>query len=129
MPCAFLTVSSELLWFRAASRRRRSMRLNVNGKDHDIGTPGDMPLLWVIRDELGLTGTKFGCGMAQCGACTVHVNGVHCATPQPNLVPVRPSSSRMTHSNGVSDGWSESVSLPLMANVIIVLLLQSYDAC
>jgi len=51
------------------------MRLNVNGKDHDIGTPGDMPLLWVLRDLLGLTGTKFGCGMAQCGACTVHVNG------------------------------------------------------
>src|SRR5213083_1786324 len=84
MPCAFLTVSSELLWFRAASRRRRSMRLNVNGKDHDIGTPGDMPLLWVLRDLLGLTGTKFGCGMAQCGACTVHVDGQavrSCVTP------------------------------------------------
>ena len=49
------------------------MRLRVNGRDHDVDVPGDMPLLWVLRDVLGLTGTKFGCGMAQCGACTVHV--------------------------------------------------------
>ena len=49
------------------------MRLRVNGQAHDVDVPGDMPLLWVLRDLLGLTGTKFGCGMAQCGACTVHV--------------------------------------------------------
>jgi isoquinoline 1-oxidoreductase subunit alpha len=49
------------------------MRLRVNGRDHDVDVPDDMPLLWVLRDVLGLTGTKFGCGMAQCGACTVHV--------------------------------------------------------
>jgi isoquinoline 1-oxidoreductase subunit alpha len=49
------------------------MRLSVNGQVHDVDVPGDMPLLWVLRDVLGLTGTKFGCGMAQCGACTVHV--------------------------------------------------------
>jgi isoquinoline 1-oxidoreductase subunit alpha len=47
----------------------------VNGKDVYSDQPGDTPLLWVIREELGLTGTKFGCGVAQCGACTVHVNG------------------------------------------------------
>jgi isoquinoline 1-oxidoreductase alpha subunit len=51
------------------------MKLNVNGKEHDVAAPDDMPLLWVLRDLLGLTGTKFGCGMAQCGACTVHVDG------------------------------------------------------
>jgi isoquinoline 1-oxidoreductase alpha subunit len=51
------------------------MKLNVNGKDHDVAAPEDMPLLWVLRDILGLTGTKFGCGMAQCGACTVHLDG------------------------------------------------------
>jgi isoquinoline 1-oxidoreductase alpha subunit len=49
------------------------MRLRVNGQVHDVDVPGDMPLLWVLREVLGLTGTKFGCGMAQCGACTVHV--------------------------------------------------------
>ena len=51
------------------------MKLNVNGKEHDVAVPEDMPLLWVLRDVLGLTGTKFGCGMAQCGACTVHLDG------------------------------------------------------
>ena len=51
------------------------MKLNVNGKDHDVTAPDDMPLLWVLRDIVGLTGTKFGCGMAQCGACTVHLDG------------------------------------------------------
>ncbi len=47
----------------------------VNGKRYDLDVPPDTPLLWVIRDWIGLTGTKFGCGMALCGACTVHVNG------------------------------------------------------
>ncbi len=56
----------------------------INGRETLSDQPSDTPLLWVIRDELGLTGTKFGCGMAQCGACTVHVNGVptrSCVTP------------------------------------------------
>ncbi len=52
------------------------VKLNVNGKDHEVELVDDQhPLLWVLRDELGLVGTKFGCGMAQCGACTVHLNG------------------------------------------------------
>ena len=49
--------------------------LNVNGEQKTFDAPPDMPLLWVLRDILGLTGTKFGCGIAQCGACTVHLNG------------------------------------------------------
>src|SRR5574338_1153183 len=60
------------------------MRLLVNGKTYDVAVPESMPLLWVLRDILGLTGTKFGCGMAQCGACTVHVGSEavrSCVTP------------------------------------------------
>jgi aerobic-type carbon monoxide dehydrogenase small subunit (CoxS/CutS family) len=49
--------------------------LTVNGKRHDVDVSADMPLLWVIRDTIGLTGTKFGCGLSQCGACTVHLDG------------------------------------------------------
>ena len=58
--------------------------LKVNGTDHKLDIEPDMPLLWALRDELGLTGTKFGCGIAQCGACTVHVDGVamrSCSVP------------------------------------------------
>jgi len=51
------------------------MKLKVNGQEHEVEAPQEMPLLWVLRDILGLTGTKYGCGMAQCGACTVHLDG------------------------------------------------------
>jgi isoquinoline 1-oxidoreductase alpha subunit len=50
-------------------------QLHVNGRMHTVNVDGNMPLLWVLRDVLGLNGTKFGCGVAQCGACTVHLNG------------------------------------------------------
>ena len=58
--------------------------LTVNGKLHQVDVPPEMPLLWAIRETLGLTGTKYGCGMALCGACTVHLNGDPvraCVTP------------------------------------------------
>jgi len=60
------------------------IELSINGQRHSVDAPEDMPLLWVLRDILGMTGTKFGCGVAQCGACTVHVDGEavrSCITP------------------------------------------------
>ena len=63
-------------------------KLNINGKPYDVDLPPDTPLLWVLRDEIGLTGTKFGCGMALCGACTIHVDGEPgraCVTPISSL--------------------------------------------
>ena len=60
------------------------MKLDINGTVREVDAPPEMPLLWVIRDLLGFTGTKFGCGMAQCGACTVHIDGQPvraCVTP------------------------------------------------
>ena len=50
-------------------------KLNINGRTHDVNVEADTPLLWAIREQIGLTGTKYGCGVAQCGACSVHING------------------------------------------------------
>ncbi|MDR3510100.1 MAG: (2Fe-2S)-binding protein [Caulobacteraceae bacterium] len=61
-----------------------SITLTINGQAYPVASPPDTPLLWVLRDELKLTGTKYGCGIAQCGACTVHLNGLavrSCQTP------------------------------------------------
>jgi isoquinoline 1-oxidoreductase alpha subunit len=60
------------------------VKLKVNGKDHEVDVNAEMPLLWVLRDELGVTGPKYGCGIALCGACTVHIDGEpvrSCALP------------------------------------------------
>lgn len=60
------------------------MQIKVNGKSVEVDVPGDTPLLWALRDELGLSGTKYGCGMALCGACTIHLDGQpvrSCVTP------------------------------------------------
>jgi isoquinoline 1-oxidoreductase alpha subunit len=65
-----------------------SVDFTLNGKRQSVDAPSQMPLLWVLRDVLGLTGTKFGCGMGLCGACTVHINGQpsrSCSTPLSNV--------------------------------------------
>jgi isoquinoline 1-oxidoreductase subunit alpha len=59
-----------------APRKGEPVVLSINGKTYDVDVEPDTPLLWVLRDTIGLTGTKYGCGIAQCGACTVHIDGV-----------------------------------------------------
>lgn len=83
--------------------------LTVNGKRYDVDVSDDMPLLWVIRDVVGLTGTKFGCGMAQCGACTVHLDG------QPIRSCITPVSSVGAHKITTIEGLSASTSHALQA--------------
>jgi isoquinoline 1-oxidoreductase subunit alpha len=73
-----------LLPFQPAQEVILAFQLTINGDRHSVDVDGDTPLLWVLRDVLGMTGTKFGCGMALCGACTVHIDGVatrSCITP------------------------------------------------
>jgi len=79
-----------------------AITLNVNGQDYTVDAEPDTPLLWVIRDSIGMTGTKFGCGISQCGACTVHVDGVAQRSCQ---IPVRIIEGRqITTIEGISDG-------------------------
>ena len=81
--------------------------LNINGHPHAVGVPADMPLLWVLRDVLGLTGTKFGCGIGECGACTVHIDGAamrSCSTPVGNL-----AGKKVTTIEGLSRDRSHAV--------------------
>src|SRR5215472_13191443 len=69
--------------------------LNVNGKTHQVDVDPNTPLLWVLRDTIGLTGTKYGCGIAQCGACTVHIDGVatrSCQVPVGTVARMSPRS-------------------------------------
>jgi aerobic-type carbon monoxide dehydrogenase small subunit (CoxS/CutS family) len=78
--------------------------LTVNGQRHDVDVAADMPLLWVIRETIGLTGTKFGCGLSQCGACTVHLDG------QPTRSCVTPVSSVGTKKVTTIEGLSPTTS-------------------
>ena len=81
-----------------------AIRLTVNGADRSVDADPETPLLWVLRDTLGLTGTKYGCGIAQCGACTVHVDGEatrSCVTPVGSV-----AGKKITTIEGLSSGRS-----------------------
>jgi isoquinoline 1-oxidoreductase subunit alpha len=77
------------------------MDLTINGVSHTVEVPDEMPLLWVLRDVLGMTGTKFGCGIAQCGACTVHLDGAAVRSCQLPVGSV--AGRRITTIEGVGD--------------------------
>ncbi|MFL2770005.1 MAG: (2Fe-2S)-binding protein [Rhodospirillaceae bacterium] len=84
-----------------------AVKLRVNGQEHTVDADPETPLLWVLRDNLGLTGTKYGCGIAACGACTVHVNGVaerSCSVPLEFA-----AGSDITTIEGLSDDRSHPV--------------------
>lgn len=83
------------------------MQLTINGKTHSVEADPDMPLLWVLRDHLSMTGTKFGCGVAQCGACTVHIDGQ----------PVRSCQTPLSAAEGLKITTIEGVSGPVAAAV------------
>ena len=83
-----------------------STTLRINGKTHQVDLPDDVPLLWVLRDNVGLTGTKYGCGVAACGACTVHIKGEAVRSCQTALSDV---DGEITTIEGV--GQPESLSL------------------
>ena len=87
---------------------------NVNGKTVDVVADGATPLLWVLREELGLTGTKYGCGIGQCGSCTVHMNGAAVRSCTLALASVEPLDSIVTieglsadSSHPVQKAWAE----------------------
>ncbi len=83
------------------------VRLNINGKDHDIDVDPNTPLLWAIRENVGLTGTKYGCGIAQCGSCTVHLDGQPVRSCQTRLRDV--GSAEITTIEGVDGKVAEAV--------------------
>jgi isoquinoline 1-oxidoreductase alpha subunit len=90
------------------------LKLVVNGTPHEVDVPDDMPLLWVLRDEIGLVGTKFGCGIAQCGACTVHVEGTPtraCVTPVSSVagkpITTIEGLSALEQGPAIQDAWAK----------------------
>ena len=90
--------------------------LTVNGKRHDVDVSADMPLLWVIRDTIGLTGTKFGCGLSQCGACTVHLDGQpirSCVTPVSSV-----GAKKVTTIEGLSPTTSHALQVAWIAEQV-----------
>ena len=89
-------------------------RLNINGRQRELAVEDDTPLLWVLREQAGLTGTKYGCGVAQCGACSVHINGqltrscsipVGSVKPTDRIVTIEGLSRNATHA--VQKAWAE----------------------
>jgi len=83
-------------------------KLNINGKTRDVQVESDTPLLWVIREQVGLTGTKYGCGVAQCGACSVHINGEVMRSCSIRVSDVKPT-DKIISIEGISPNSSHAI--------------------
>ena len=90
-----------------------AISLTINGNAYDVDVPAEMPLLWVIRDVIGLTGTKYGCGVAECGACTVHIDG---AAARSCITPVGDVAGPITTIEGLSPDGTHPVQRAWLAN-------------
>jgi len=90
-----------------------AISLTINGNAYDVDVPAEMPLLWVIRDVVGLTGTKYGCGVAECGACTVHIDGV---AARSCITPVGDVEGSVTTIEGLSPDGTHPVQKAWLAN-------------
>ena len=91
------------------------VKLNINGQMHDVDVDPETPLLWVLRDNLGMTGTKYGCGIAQCGACSVHVDGAVMRSCQ---LPVGTVDGKITTIEGLSPDGRHPVQLAWLAHQV-----------
>jgi isoquinoline 1-oxidoreductase alpha subunit len=91
------------------------INLNINGQDHAVDVDPDMPLLWVLRDTLGMMGTKFGCGIAQCGACTVQIDGT---AMRSCVLPVSAVSGKITTVEGLSTDGSHPIQQAWIAHQV-----------
>ena len=98
-----------------------SVNFNLNGKSVTAQAEPDTPLLWVVRDELGLTGTKFGCGMALCGACTVHLNGAPVRSCQTPLSAVKGQKVSTIESLSRDNSHPLHLVVPAIANAVYAL--------
>ena len=110
---AWSTVIGSVPPLRAIDKRPSMISLTINGERHDMDVDPSTPLLWVIREQTGLSGTKFGCGIAQCGACTVHLNGSpirSCVTPvqaaaNQSITTIEGIGSQQTGLHAVQQAW------------------------
>src|SRR5262245_43995952 len=106
--------------------------LAINGKSYNVDVEPDTPLLWVLRDTIGLTGTKYGCGIAQCGACTVHIDGVatrSCQVPVGTVASKNVTTIEALAQNGQAASGAEGLARPRRAAMRLLSERNDHGGC